>query len=56
MARTLEVFVTEIEVVDDFEADFANLARLEAAGSIEDMLLYLTKLVRKYRAGRPQFS
>lgn len=44
------------EVTDDFEIDFANLARLAAAGSIEDVRLYLAKLVRKYRSTRASFS
>lgn len=46
----------DIEVTDEFEIDFANLARLASAGSIEDVRLYLAKLVRKYRSTRPSFS
>lgn len=56
MAQISEVTVKDSEVVDEFEMDFANLARLAAAGSVEDVRLYLAKLVRKYRASRPQFS
>jgi hypothetical protein len=48
--------VKDNEVTDDFEMDFANLARLAATGSIEDVRLYLAKLVRKYRSSRPSFS
>lgn len=44
------------EVLEDFELDFANLARLAASGSVEDVRLYLAKLVRKYRTIRPAFS
>lgn len=48
--------MNDTEVTDEFETDFANLARLAAAGSIEDVRLYLAKLVRKYRSSRPSFS
>lgn len=48
--------VKDTEVIDDFESDFANLARLAASGSVEDVRLYLAKLVRKYRTSRPVFS
>lgn len=40
----------------DLEADFANLVLLAAAGSSEDLRLLLAKLVRKYRARRPDFA
>jgi len=40
----------------DLENDFANLARLSAAGEQEDVRLLLAKLVRKYKMRRPDFS
>jgi hypothetical protein len=51
-----EVKVSETEVTDELEADFASLARLAASGSVEDVRLYLAKLVRKYRGMRPELS
>lgn len=47
------------EIIDDqndFEDDFANLVRLSAQESPEDVRLLLAKLVRKYRTRRPQFA
>ncbi len=47
------------EITDDqkdFEDDFANLVRLSAQESPEDVRLLLAKLVRKYRTRRPQFA
>lgn len=43
----------EIKFLED---DFANLVRLAAAGSLEDVRLLLAKLVRKYRTRRPDFA
>jgi hypothetical protein len=40
----------------DLEDDFANLVRLSAQQSIEDVRLLLAKLVRKYRTRRPSFA
>jgi SpoVK/Ycf46/Vps4 family AAA+-type ATPase len=42
--------------IDGFEDDFANFVKLAANGSQEDVRLYLAKLVRKYRANRPEFA
>lgn len=44
------------DVIDEIESDFANLARLAAAASVEDVRLYLAKLVRKYRTQRPELA
>lgn len=44
------------EVTDEFEEDFANLARLASSGAADDIRLYLARLVRKYRTTRPAFS
>lgn len=44
------------EVTDEFEDDFANLARLASSGAADDIRLYLARLVRKYRTTRPAFS
>lgn len=44
------------EVTDDFEDDFANLARLASSGAADDIRLFLARLVRKYRATRPALS
>lgn len=41
---------------EEFEDDFANLVRLSAQESLEDVRLLLAKLVRKYRTRRPQFA
>lgn len=38
------------------EQDFANLARLAASGSTEDVRLFLAKLVRKHRTHRPDLA
>lgn len=46
----------DIDVTDEIEIDFVNLARLAASASVEDVRLFLAKLVRKYRARRPDFS
>lgn len=40
----------------ELEEDFATLSRLAAGESIEDVRLLLAKLVRKYRARRPEFA
>ncbi len=45
-----------IGVNDEFEEDFANLARLASSGAADDIRLYLARLVRKYRTTRPAFS
>lgn len=48
-----------IEVSDELlslEVDFANLSRLAASESYEDVRMLLAKLVRKYRATRPEFA
>lgn len=44
------------DVIEEIESDFANLARLAAAASVEDVRLYLAKLVRKYRTQRPELA
>lgn len=41
---------------NELEDDFANLMRLSAQESLEDVRLLLAKLVRKYRTRRPQFA
>ncbi|HMN13629.1 MAG TPA: AAA family ATPase [Bellilinea sp.] len=41
---------------NELEDDFANLVRLSAQESLEDVRLLLAKLVRKYRTRRPQFA
>lgn len=46
----------DTEVYEQIESDFVNLARLAASSSIEDVRLYLAKLVRKYRTKRPELS
>lgn len=46
----------DIDVTDEIEIDFVNLARLAASASVEDVRLFLAKLVRKYRTKRPDFS
>lgn len=38
------------------EGDLADLARLAASGSVEDVRLFLARLVRKYRASNPELS
>jgi MoxR-like ATPase len=38
------------------EGDMADLARLAAAGSVEDVRLLLARLVRKYRTSNPELS
>lgn len=38
------------------EGDLADLARLAAAGSVEDVRLFLARLVRKYRVSNPELS
>lgn len=44
------------DVLEEIEEDFANLARLAAAASVEDVRLYLARLVRKYRTQRPELA
>jgi MoxR-like ATPase len=44
------------DAIEEIESDFANLARLAAAASVEDVRLYLAKLVRKYRTQRPELA
>lgn len=44
------------DVSIDLEDDFANLARLAASGAVEDVRLYLAKLVRKHRTHHPEFA
>lgn len=46
----------ETDVYEQIESDFVNLARLAASSSVEDVRLFLAKLVRKYRAKRPELS
>lgn len=46
----------DTDVGEQIEFDFVNLARLAASASIEDVRLFLAKLVRKYRAVRPDLS
>jgi ATPase family associated with various cellular activities (AAA) len=38
------------------EADLADLARLAASGSVDDVRLFLARLVRKYRTSNPELS
>lgn len=45
-----------IDECSELEDDFANLVRLSAQESLEDVRLLLAKLVRKYRTRRPQFA
>lgn len=45
-----------IDVNINLEDDFANLARLAASGAVEDVRLYLAKLVRKHRTHHPEFA
>lgn len=44
------------DVTDEFEDDFANLARLASSGAADDIRLFLARLVRRYRTTRPAFS
>lgn len=46
----------DIDTYNDIEKDFANLARLAAEGSTEDVRLFLAKLVRKHRTHRPDLA
>lgn len=46
----------DTDVSNQVEVDFVNLARLAASASVEDVRLFLAKLVRKYRAVRPDLS
>jgi hypothetical protein len=48
--------VHHTDVNDEIEGDFVNLARLAASSSVEDVRLFLAKLVRKYRVKRPALS
>jgi MoxR-like ATPase len=48
--------MTLIEHIAELEEDFANLARLAANESYEDVRLLLAKIVRKYRSNDPKFS
>ena len=43
------------DAIEEIESDFGNLARL-AAASVEDVLLYLAKLMRKYCTQRPELA
>ncbi|MDQ1812865.1 ATP-binding protein [Massilia sp. CCM 9210] len=44
------------DAIIELEDDFANLARLAASGAVEDVRLYLAKLVRKHRTYHPEFA
>lgn len=44
------------EEIKHFEDDFANLAKLAAAGAQEDVRMWLAKLVRKYRTSNPTLA
>jgi len=46
----------QIDDIKNLEDDFATLVRLSASESFEDVRLLLAKLVRKYRARRPEFA
>lgn len=46
----------DIDVNFEIESDFVNLSRLAASSAVEDVRLFLAKLVRKYRANRPDLS
>lgn len=46
----------DIDTFKVLEQDFANLARLAASGSTEDVRLFLAKLVRKHRTNRPELA
>ncbi len=48
--------MTEIDISSEIEDDFVNLSRLAASAAVEDVRLYLAKLVRKYRANRPDLA
>lgn len=50
---TTEGKTNELRILED---DFANLMKLAAEGSMEDVRLLLAKLVRKYRMRRPEFA
>lgn len=46
----------DIDVCKVIEKDFANLAKLAAGGSGEDVRLFLAKMVRKHRTDRPDLA
>ena len=52
----LGVNVQHTDVDDKIEEDFVNLARLASGAAVEDVRLFLAKLVRKYRVKRPELS
>jgi len=52
----MEYQVGEMEEIKGIEDDLANLARLAALQSYEDVRLLLARLIRKYRAIRPQLA
>jgi hypothetical protein len=48
--------MTDIAENSEIDNDFVNLSRLAASASVEDVRLFLAKLVRKYRTNRPDLA